>query len=98
MVDGRQRPYSQVCAEPPCTGGIVKQFEIATSGAGLYVRRFLERVATPPIGLVFRRQNTHRPSWSQVARQLVLLSTCLLGWSLVSRATADESAVPPLPP
>src|ERR1700758_3369344 len=94
MADGCQSPYSQVCAGPLCTGGIVKRFKDTTPGAGLYVRRLLELVATLPIERVFHRQNTHRHSWAWVARQLVLLPLCLLGWSAFSRATADESAVP----
>ena len=76
----------------------MKRFKNATPGAGLYVRRLLELIATLPIEMVFPRQNTHRHSWARVAQQLVLLPICLLGLSSFSRATADESAVSPLPP
>ena len=75
----------------------MKRFENATSGTGLYVRRLLELVTTLPIELVFRRQNTHRHSWPQVARQFAL-PLCLLAWSAFSRATVDESAVAPAAP
>ena len=98
MGDRSQSPYLQVCAGPLCTGGIVKRFENATSGAGLYVQRLLELVPTLPEELVFRRPDTHRHSWPQVARQLVLLPLCLLAWSAFSRAMADQSAVPPPAP
>jgi hypothetical protein len=60
----------------------VKRFENATSGAGLHVRGLLELVATLPVELVLRRPDPHRPSWAQVARQLVLLP--LLPFGMVS--------------
>lgn len=76
----------------------MKRFENGTSGTGLCVRPLLKLVATLPIELVFRRQNPHRHSWAQVARQLMLLPICLLGCSPFSRATADEFPESPLPP
>ena len=76
----------------------MKRFENATSGLGLYVRRLLEFVPTLPVEFVFGRRDTHRSSWAQAARQLVLLPLCLLAWSALSSATADESAVPPPTP
>jgi hypothetical protein len=78
------------------SGGILKGFESTKSGARFCVRSFFGLLATLQQELVFQR-NVRCDLWTRAARHLVLLPLCLLAWPALSRATADESAVPPTP-